>query len=129
MFLRQQNERQREIYTYERERQYPSKYSSFHNSRGFARMKEYHSSSPHSSIPSHMISQDGIIITNNLSQQLLDDHLSIVRRHWQRSKMTFYNKIEHIQTDLSSHTNMSVKKAIPKCQAALFKWVSKHRVR
>src|SRR5690349_18464215 len=80
MFLRRQNERYREICTSQHDRQYPSKYSAFDKSRGFSRMINIQSSN--STISSHMISEDGIIITDDLSKQLLDDNLSLVRRHW-----------------------------------------------
>jgi hypothetical protein len=124
MFLRRQDERHREINISTRDRQLPSKYCSFNNARGFTRMNDYLSC-----IPSHIISEDGIRITNDLSKQLFDEDLSIVRRHWQRSKITLSNKIEQLQTDLSSHANISLKKAMPKCQAALFKWIAKNRLR
>ena len=129
MFLRRQDERHREICTSERDGQLSSKYSSFNNSRGFARMKDYHDLSSRSCLPSHMISQDGRTITDELSKQLLDDDLSIVRRHWQRSKMILSNKIEQLQTNLSFQADTSIKKVIPKCQAAVFKWTAKNRLR
>jgi hypothetical protein len=124
MSLRRQNETYREICTSQRDRQYPSKYCSFNNSRGFSRMNK-----SYSSIPSRMISQDGIAITDDLSKELLDDSLCTVRRHWQKSKMTFSDKVKYIQTDLSSHTNISLKKAMCGCQVALFSWISKNRFR
>jgi hypothetical protein len=109
MSLRRQDQTHREMY-------------SSNNSRGFTRLNK-----SYSSIPSHMISQDGITITDDLSKELLDDNLCTVRRHWQKSQMTFSNKIKYIQTDLSSHTNISLKKAMCGCQVALFNWISKNR--
>jgi len=116
MFLRREDERYRELSTY----------CSFDNSRGLARMNKYNYLS---SIPSYMISEDGVKITDDLSNQLLDDNLSIVRRHWKRSKMKFSNKIGDIQSDLSSHMTMSVKKGMCGCQAAIFNWISKNRLK
>ncbi len=126
MFLRREDERYRELSTSQNNRQYPSKYSSFDNSRGLARINKYNYLS---SIPSYMISEDGVKITDDLSNQLLDDNLSIVRRHWKKSKMEFSNKIGDIQSDLNSHMNMSVKKGMCGCQAAIFNWISKNRLK
>ena len=114
MSLRRQDQKHREMYS--------SKDYSLNNSRGFTRLNK-----SYSSVPSHMISQDGIRITDDLSKELLDDNLCSARRHWQKSKMTFSNKIKYIQTDLSSHTNISLKKAMCGCQTALFNWISKNR--
>jgi hypothetical protein len=122
MFVRREDERYREQSTSENNRQY----CSLDNSRGLARMNKYNYLS---SIPSYMISKDGVKITDDLSNQLLDDNLSIVRRHWKRSKMKFSNKIEDIQSDLSSHTNMLVKKGMCGCQGAIFNWISKNRLK
>jgi hypothetical protein len=127
MFLRRQNERYREISTSQHDRQYPSKYCASNNSRGFARMIKFQSSN--STISSQMISEDGIKITDDLSKQLLNDNLSLVRRHWRRSKMTLSNKIEDIQSDLNLQTNISLKKATCECQKVLFSWISKNRLR
>jgi hypothetical protein len=61
MFFRGQNERYREISTSKHDRQYPSKYCAFENSRGFESMIKFQSSN--SRISSHMISEDGVTIT------------------------------------------------------------------
>ncbi|CAF1566243.1 unnamed protein product [Rotaria sp. Silwood1] len=127
--LRRQNEKHREICTSEHDRQHPSKYCSYDNSRGFTRLNKYHNSYVNSSISFHIISENGIIMTDDLSKQLLDDNLLIVRRHWQKSKILFSNKIKYIQSDLSSKTNISLKKAMYECQGALFNWISKNRLR
>ena len=126
MFLRRQNETYREICTSQHDRQYPSKYCSLNHSRGFARMNKCHYLS---SIPSCMISQDGVTITDNLSKQLLDANLCTVRRHWRKSKVTFSDKIKHIQADLNSHADISLKKAMCGCQITLFNWISKNRLK
>ena len=123
MFLRRQNETHREICTAQHDRQYPSKYCSLNHSRGFARMNKCHC------VPACMISQDGVITTDDLSKQLLDANLCTVRRYWQNSKVTFSDKIKHIQSDLNSHTDVSLKKAMCGCQIALFNWISKNRLR
>ncbi|CAF3410193.1 unnamed protein product [Rotaria socialis] len=123
MSLRRENEKHREIFALERNRQHPSKYSAFNNQRGFARMHNYHSS-----ISSHIISKNGIIITNDLSRQLLDDNLSIVHRRWQNSKILFSDKIKNVQSDLNSKTNVSLKKVMCECRGAVFNWISKKRL-
>jgi len=125
MFLRRQNERYQEISTSQHDRQYPSKYSAFDNSRGFARMIKFQSSK--SAISSQMISKDGITITDHLSKQLLDENLSLVRRHWRRSKIKFSNKMERTQSDLNLQTNISLKKTMYECQKALFNWICKNK--
>ncbi|CAF1183409.1 unnamed protein product [Adineta steineri] len=107
MFLRRENERYREISTSEHDRQYSLNYTSFDHARGFSRMNKYVNLSSNSLIPSHILSENGRIITNDISKQLLDDNLSIVRRQWKKSKKNLSNQIEHIQSDLNSHTNMS----------------------
>jgi len=127
MFLRGQNERYREISTSKHDRQYPSKYCAFDHSRGFDRMIKFQSSN--SRISSHMISKDVITITDDLSKQLLNDNLSLVRRHWRRSKMILSNKIEDIQSNLNLQTNKSLKKATCDCQKIMFSWISKNRLR
>ncbi|CAF3283649.1 unnamed protein product [Rotaria sp. Silwood2] len=129
MSLRRQNEKHREICILEHDRHYPSKYSSFDNVRGFARINQYHNSYLNSSISSNIISKNGITIIDDLSKQLLDDNLSIVRRRWQKSKILFSNKIKHLQSDFNSQTNISLKKTMCECQGALFNWISKHRLR
>jgi hypothetical protein len=127
MFLRRQNERHREVYTSEHDRQYRSKYCVFDHSRGFDRLINFQICN--SEISSHMISNDGIIMTDNLSQQLLDANLSLVRRHWRRSKMTYANKMEDIQSNLNLRTNTSLKKAMNECQKVLFNWIPKNTLR
>ncbi|CAF1146269.1 unnamed protein product [Rotaria sordida] len=125
MSLRRQNEKHREICTMKDDRYHPSKYCSFDNPRGFIRINKHHNSS----IFSHIINENGIIIIDDLSKQLLDDNLSIVHHRWQKSKILFSNKIKHIQSDLSSQTNISLKKTMYECQGALFNWISKNRLR
>lgn len=124
MFLRRENERYREINTSQHDRQYPSRYCAFNNSRGFARFQ-----SLNSTISTQMISKDGITITDDLSKQLLNDNLSLVRHHWRRSKLTLSNKMENIQSDFNLQTNVSLKKAMYECQKALFSWISKNKLR
>jgi hypothetical protein len=124
MYLRRENERNREIYT---SRQHPSKYSAFDNSRGFARLIEFQSSN--SSISSYMTSDKGMMITENLSQQLLDDNLILVRHHWQRSKMTLTKKIDAIQSEFNLQANTSLKRTINDCHKLFSNWISKNRLR
>ena len=123
MFLRRQSERYREISTSQHDRQYPSKYCEFDNSRGFARLIEFQPSN--SKISSYMT----MLMTEELSQQLIDDNLKLVRYHWQQSKTTFTNKIEHIQSELNLQTNTSFKRTINDCHKLLSNWISKNRVR
>jgi hypothetical protein len=117
MHLRRENERNCEI----------SKYSTFNNSRGFVRLIEFQPLN--SRVSSHMTSEQGIMITNELSQQLLDENLILVRYHWQRSKMAFAKKIEGIQSDLNLQTNTSFKRTVNGCHKLLFNWISKNRFR
>ncbi len=121
MYLRRENERNREISTYH---QHPSKYSAFDSARGFARLIDFQSK-----ISSHMTSDKGITITDNLSQQLLDENLTLVRRHWQRSKMTFSKKMQDIQSEFNLQTNTSLKRTINECHKTLSNWISKNRFR
>ncbi|CAF4311502.1 unnamed protein product, partial [Rotaria sordida] len=107
------------------DRYHPSKYCSFDNPRGFIRINKHYNSS----IFSHIINENGITIIDDLSKQLLDDNLSIVHHRWQKSKILFSNKIKYIQSDLSSQTNISLKKTMYECQGALFNWISKNRLR
>jgi hypothetical protein len=126
MFLRRHNERYQDVSTSQRNRQYPSKYCTSNNSRGFTRMMKFQSSN--SAISSHMISKDGITIMDDLSKQLLNDNLSLVHHHWRRSEMIFSNKIEDIQSNLNLQTNVSLKKAMFECQKTFFSWISKNRL-
>ena len=127
MFLRHENERYREISTSQHNRQYPTKYCTFDNSRGFDRIKRCQPIN--SVISSQMISKEGRTITDDISKQLLNDNLSIVRRHWRRSRMIFSNKINDTQLDLSLQTKISLKKTMSECQKSLFSWMSKNRLR
>ena len=111
MYLRRENERYREIHTFQQ---------SSGNSHDFARINQNGNLFTNSLILSHMISTDGITITDDLSRQLLDDQLSIVDRHWKQSKKKFSTKIEHIQASLNSQTNLSMKKSMHHCQEVLF---------
>ena len=127
MYLRRQNERNREISISQHDHQYRRKYSTSDQSRGFARLHDFQSSN--SGISSHMLSEDAINTTVDLSEQLLDDDLSLVRRHWRRSKLTFANRMEGIQSDFNSQTNISLKKAMSECQKRLAHWICKNRSR
>lgn len=123
MSLRRQNETHREIYTLEHDRHHPLKYSAFDHRRGFTRFDQ-----SHSFMCDKIISNHGIMLTNTVSQQLLDDNLSIVRHRWQRSKILFSDKIQCVQSNLSTKTNLSLKRTVQECQEVLFNWISKNRL-
>ncbi|UJR15062.1 hypothetical protein I4U23_002033 [Adineta vaga] len=120
MFLRRENERNREICTFQQ---------SSPNARGFARMDRNENSSTKTVIPSYMLSVDGITITDDISRQLLDDQLSIVDRQWKQSKKKFSTKIQHIQSNLNAQANFSMTKTMRNCQVVLFNWIAKSRLK
>ena len=120
--LRRQEQRHRETSTGKYDHQHPSKYSSFNQSRGFTRLLA-------SPFRSAMIDENGRLLINALSRQLQDDYLSVVRRQWEKSRMTFDNKIQTIQAELHSQTDMSLKRTRCHCQTALVKWTLKNRFR
>jgi hypothetical protein len=76
-----------------------------------------------------MTSNKGMMITENLSQQLLDDNLILVRHHWQRSKMTLTKKIDAIQSEFNLQANTSLKRTINDCHKLFSNWISKNRLR
>lgn len=127
MLLRQRNEKHRAFAILEHERYHPLKYCSRDNLRGFSRINKYDYSSANSCIVSHMISPNGVTIIDDLSQQLLNENLLIVRRRLQKSKTSFSSKIKSMQSDLDSQINISLKKATCQCQQALCNWISKSR--
>ena len=95
----------------------PSKYSSYHPCRGFHRLSKVHFHS--SIIPNEMI--------DDLSLNLLDDHLALVRHHWWIYQMRLTKKIGSLQNDLQRHLDVSLKKKQCQCQSRLFQWLTKHR--
>jgi hypothetical protein len=103
--LRRHNERQRE--------------SDRHPSAGFGRLADMRCVS---SVPSRLVTDGGMTIMNELSQQLLDESLSIVRGRWHRSQAALHQRIEQMQEDLSGRANLSLKRSLLKCQASLAQW-------
>ena len=129
MFLRRQNEKHKELSRSEHDRYHPIKYCSLDNSRGFARINKHDYSSLNLFVQSNSSSCNVIINTDDLSKKLLKENLSIVHRRWQKSKLSFSSKIKSIQSDLNSQANISLKKATYECQEALFRWLSKNRLK
>ena len=103
--LRRHNERQRDI-----ER---------HPSSGLQRLADMRCVS---SVPSRLLTDDGMTIMNELSEQLLDESLGIVRARWQRSQAALHERIEQTQADLSGRANLSLKRSLLKCQTSLAQW-------
>ena len=118
--LRRQEQRHRETFIGKYDYQHPCKYSSYNHLRGFNRLIE-------SPLRSQMIDENGRLLIDALSLQLQDDHLSVVRRQWKKSKMTIENKIHAIQAELHSQTDLALKKTRCQCQIALVKWTLKNR--
>lgn len=123
--LRRENERIRELSTIEFNRQCQSNYSSIDHRRGFARLMMIESQKKEFS--SYLISNDGQILIDELSKQLLNDDLSLVHQHWQRSKRTLTKQIVTLQSDFDLRTNTSVRKTMNECRKVVFHWISKYR--
>lgn len=119
---RRENERNREISSNKTDHQHSTKYSTYVNPRGFARLSN-------ATIPSHMINDYGIRMIDELSEQLLDDYLSLFRNHWQRSNTTFAQRIEYIQSELQRRTTLSLKKTTCEYAKVLSHWISKNKLR
>ena len=121
--LRRENERVRELSTIEFNRQYQSNYSSIDHRRGFSRLIN-----TQTDISLHLISHHGQILVDDLSEQMLNDDLSLVRQHWQRSRRTLEKQILELQSEFDLRTNTSVKKAMDQCRKVVSHWISKRRL-
>lgn len=118
--LRRQEQSHRETFADKHDYQHPCKYSSYNHLRGFNRLIE----SPRRS---QMIDENGRLLIDALSLTLQDDHLSVVRRQWKKSRTTIENKIHAIQAELHSQTDLALKKTRCRGQIALVKWTLKNR--
>lgn len=121
--LRREDERIRELSTIEFNRQNRSNYSSIEHRRGFARLINVRKNS----VSSHLMNDDGQILTDELSKQLLNDDLSLVHQHWQRSRQTLAKQILTLQSDFDRRTSTSLRKTMSECQKVIFHWISKYR--
>jgi hypothetical protein len=114
--LRQENERQQVFDTNHR---YTSKPASSNTTNRFHRLTSV------SFIWQQTGHRDGLQLIAELSQQLLNDDLSVGKRQWQRSQANIQKRMEKIQADLEIRTDLSLKTMTRQCQGLLDKWASK----
>ena len=123
MSHRRENERHREISNNNTIREHSNKYSTLVHPRGFARLKN------NSTTVSHLIDEGGGDIFDDFTRQLLDEYLTLLRRHWQRSNMTFAKRIGYIQSEFHRQIKICLKKSLGDYDRVLSHWIYKNRSR